>query len=332
MSVASDLPSPASRPERLAEMLAYYGSIPFTWARQFVSNANGILHVLDITRFRPMPCGLIGPDHPWVTGLNPATGKPIWPENILFRSARTPGAGAEGADDRADDGIVHKVGRFLAAMPGRSAAVPEIPWGPRRRMPHGINYIHGAAHYNSGILIFNDFADGIGHFSDPRFTAEVRRFARTEKREILLMFRGRRYEPRDYAYFVAFLRTVLPWFCNSNGPERRVLWGNPSPYPVANIIVGHWIRDVYLLRRPGGAAAVVRPPVPAGKYFIDGPYQARRREARWPERLLAHWTHRRIRRRGPKGGLFFVDRRRLLAGRLERLRRGGAPDEPIAPL
>ena len=99
------------------------------------------------------------------------------------------------------------------------------------------------------------------------------------------MFRRRRYEPRDHAYFVAFLRTILPWFCNSNGPERRVLWGNPSPYPVANIIAGHWIRDVYLLRRPGGAAAVVRPPVPAGKYFIDGPYQARRREARWPERL-----------------------------------------------
>ena len=49
MSVASDLPSPASRPERVAETLAYYGSIPFTWARQFVSNANGILHVLDIT-------------------------------------------------------------------------------------------------------------------------------------------------------------------------------------------------------------------------------------------------------------------------------------------
>ena len=40
-------------------------------------------------------------------------------------------------------------------------------------MPHGINYIHGAAHYNSGILLFNDFADGIGHFSDPRFRAEV---------------------------------------------------------------------------------------------------------------------------------------------------------------
>ena len=44
-------------------------------------------------------------------------------------------------------------------------------------MPHGINYIHGTAHYNSGILIFTDFADAIEHFTDRRFAAEVRRFA-----------------------------------------------------------------------------------------------------------------------------------------------------------
>jgi hypothetical protein len=30
-------------------------------------------------------------------------------------------------------------------------------------MLHGINYIHGSAHYNSGILVFTDFADAIGH-------------------------------------------------------------------------------------------------------------------------------------------------------------------------
>jgi hypothetical protein len=309
------------------DRLRYYLAIPAVWARQFVHNSHGIVRVVDITRFRPLPAGLIGPRHPWCTGLNPATGRPVWHDNVLYRSPRP-----AGGDLPPDGEVVTRVGEFLAGMAALSAEVPEIPWGPRRRMPHGINYIHGAAHYNSGTLVFTDFADAIGHFTDRRFAAEVVRFAREERREVMVMFRRREYAPRDYAYFVGCLRTLLPWFCNSNGPHKRVLWGNPAPFPVANIITGNWIRDVYRLKRPGGAEAVVRPPVPPGCYFRAAPYRGWRREPLWPEKLLARYTHWRIRLRGPRGGLFFVDRRKLQADQLRRLRELGVPDEPIARL
>jgi hypothetical protein len=319
---------PGTTLRNVGDRLAYYLSIPVVWGRQFLHNTNGILHVLDITRFRPLPAGLIGPDHPWCTGLNPATGKPIWHENVLYRSPRSTEDGSLPPDEE----VIEKVGEYLAQMAALSAVVPEIPWGPQRRMPHGINYIHGCAHYNSGILVFTDFADAIGHFTNRRFLAEVRRFARAEKRELLVMFRQREYSARQYAYFVGCLRTLFPWFCNSNGPRKRVLWGNPSPFPVANIITGRWIGDVYRLKRPGGAGAVARPPIPAGKYFTAPPYPGSRRQPLWPERLLARYTYWRIRMRGSRGGLFFVDRRKLIADQLQSMRQQGIPDEPIARL
>lgn len=310
------------------ETLSYYLSIPTVWGWQFFHNTQGILCVLDITRFRPMPAGLIALNHPWATGLNPATGKLIWHENLLYRSPRPSGE----SELPADDVVVQRVGEYLAQLTALSAVVPEIPWGPRRRMPHGINYIHGSAHYNSGILVFTDFADAIDHFTDRRFAAEVRRFVCRERREVLVMFRQREYSPRDYAYYVCCMRTLFPWFCNANGPLKRVLWGNPSPFPVANIITGNWIRDIYRLKRPGGAAAVARSPIRVGGYFQDGPYKGCRREPLWPEKLLAQYTHWRIRLRGSRGGLFFVDRRKLLADKLAVLRKQGVADEPIARL
>jgi hypothetical protein len=313
---------------RRYEALTYYLTIPFTWGWQFFHNSHGILCVLDIARFRPLPAGLISPDHPWATGLNPATGIPIWHDNVLYRSPRPVGDMGLPPDEM----VVERVGEFLAQMTALSAVVPETPWGPQRRMPHGINYIHGSAHYNSGIVVMTDFADAIGHFTDRRFAAEVRRFVRTERREVMVMFRRREYAPRDYAYFVACMRTLFPWFCNSNGPLKRVLWGNPSPFPVANIITGNWIRDVYRLKQPGGAEAVIRPPAPVAQYFRQRSYRGWRCEPLWPEKLLAHYTHRRIRLRGSRGGLFFVDRRRLQADQLRRLQELGVPDEPIAGL
>lgn len=306
----------------------YFLRIPWIWCRQFFHNAHGIVRVWDITRLRPLPAGLIAPDHPWATGINPATGKPIWTENILFRSPREEIA----AGLPEDDFIVHKVGSYLAQMAALSAVVPEIPWGAQRRMPHGINYIHGASHYNSGILLFTDFADAIEHFSNERFAAEIRRFVRLERRELLVMFRQRAYSPRDYAYFVGFLRTLFPWFCNSNGPNKRVLWGNPSPFPVANLITGNWIRDIYRLKKPGGVAAVVRPPLPVASYFQQPPYRGCRRQSLWPEKLLAHYTYWRICLRGERGGLFFVDRRRLSARCLEMQRPPLSRDPPIAEI
>lgn len=308
------------------EMAAYFVSLPFVWARQFMHNNHGILRVLDITRFRPLKPGLIGPDHPWATGINPATSKPIWHENVLFRTSRPP-VTEEMPDD---DTILTKVGEFLAQLTALSTVVPEIPWGPRRRMPHGINYIHGTSHYNSGTLIFTDFAEAISCFSDRRFAAEIRRFARVEKREVLVIFRQREYSPTDYAYLSGFFRSIFPYFCNANGPQKRVLWGNASPYPVSNIITGAWIRDVYMLKQPGCASKVARAPIDVGKYFQNGPYEGWRSEPLWPEKLLARYTNMRVRMRGSKGGLFFVDRRKLIAEKLQRMKELGIADEPVA--
>jgi hypothetical protein len=302
--------------------------LPFRWVYQAAHNGHGVLRVVDITLWRPLPAGLIGPDHPWATGINPATGRPVWHENVQYRSPRSP------ADERltADDDVVAKTCQFLAERAAQSAALPEVAQGPARRMPHAINYIHGSSHYNSGILIFTDFADGLAHLTDPRFRAEVHRFVRCERREVLLLFRRRGYTPREFAYFSCCLRTLFPWFCNANGPKGRVLWGNASPFPAANLITGAWIRDVYALKRPGGAAAVVRSPVAAGEYFRNGSYGTGRRHFRWPERLLAWATYWRIRLRGARGGMFFVDRRRVYADQIERRQRLGLPDRPIARL
>ncbi|NBO93750.1 MAG: hypothetical protein EBV06_15800 [Planctomycetia bacterium] len=303
-----------------SDCLKYYMAIPLVWMGQLFHNTLGILRVLDITRWRPLPSGLIGLNHPWATGLNPETGQPIWHENLLFRSPRP-----DNEVLHEDHDVIARIGQFLAGLCAQSAVLPEIPWGPDRPMPHSINYIHGTAHYNSGWLIFNDFADAIQYFSDPRFTAEVRRFVREQQREILVAFRRRDYSTTDYAYFTCCMRTLFPWFCNSNGPRKRVLWGNPAPFPVANIITGWWARDVYALKSPGGSAQVVRPAIPAKRYFREN-YCGWRREPLWPEKMLARYTHWRIRLRGAKGGLFFVDRRRL--GRVP----PSIVDEPIAKL
>ena len=308
------------------DRLGYWLGLPLRWAYQVLHNGHGVLRVLDITRFRPMPHGLLAADHPWVTGLDPATGNPVWHSNVIFRTPRD--AGADGLP--CDDGIVTSTGRFLAGRVAHSAGPEEVPAGPRRRMPHAINYIHGACHYNSGVLIFTDFAEAMAHFTDPRFRAEVRRFVREERREVLVLFRRREYSPREFAYFVCCLRTLFPWFCNANGLKGRVLWGNAAPFPAANLITGHWVRDVVALRSPGGAGAVVRPPVAAGVYFASGSYGGGRTAATWAEKLLAWVTYGRVRMRGSKGGMFFVDRRKAYADLIERGRQLGLPDEPIA--
>jgi hypothetical protein len=312
----------------LRDNLAYWLGLPGRWAWQMAHNGLGIVRVIDITRLRRMPAGLIGPDHPWATGINPATGKPIWHQNVLFRSSRSQADPPLASDEE----VIVKTCRFMAERAALSAVTPEIPLGPRRRMPHGINYIHGTSHYNSGIFLFNDFADALAHFTDPRFKAEVLRFVRTERREVLILFRKREYPPREFAYFTCCLRTLFPWFCNANGPKGRVLWGNASPFPAANLITGAWADDVYTLKSPGGAEKVVRPPISPRGYFQDECYGGGRTHYRWPERLLAWATYLRVRMRGSKGGLFFVDRRRAYADLIQSRRNLGLPDEPIAKL
>src|SRR4030088_3017563 len=68
----------AARQPSLADTLAYWLGVPLRWGDQAAHNGLSIVRVLDITRFRPMPAGLIAPDHPWATGLDPASGRPIW--------------------------------------------------------------------------------------------------------------------------------------------------------------------------------------------------------------------------------------------------------------
>lgn len=316
------------RRESWSSWIAYWFLVPWTWLKLTIHNSHGILRVWDIIHFRPMPPGLIGPTHPWVTGEIPSTGEPIWPRNIVYRSpSRLP---RDSGED--DEAIVSKIGGFLAAMVARSAVVPEIPWGRARRMPHGINYIHGAIHYNAGFILLDDFRDGFRHFSDPAFVGEARRFARETRRELVVIFRRRDYDLVAYAEFIAFVRTMLPWFCNSNGPKKRVLWGNPAPYPVVNIITGNWIRDTYRLKSAQGPAAVVRPPLDGSGYFCGGPYRGVRESVRWPERMLAVLTYFRIRLRGVRGGLFFVNRKKLIPATLRRQKELGIADEPIARL
>ena len=289
-------------------------------------NAHGIVRVLDITKLRKMPAGLVGLDHPWVTGVNPATGRSIWPDNVIYR---TPWPA--GRDDLADDDLVLEVtGKFLAARVRQSAVTPELPVGPKRRMPHGINSIHGSSHYNSGILVFTDFAECYRHITDPKFRKELYRFVRRENREVLFVFRDREYHPREYAYFSCCMRSVFPWFCNPNGPKQNVLWGNAAPFPAANLITGHWIHDVFALKRPGGAEAVVRPAIMPQAYFQAGAYDNGRDGPVWVEKLLAWTTHWRVRSRGRKGGMFFVDRRTVYADLIDNRQARGVPDRPLA--
>ena len=99
-------------------------------------------------------------------------------------------------------------------MVKKSAALPEIPKGTKRRMPHVVNYLHGSVHYNGMWLIFNNFDEAKYFFSDKAFRKEFKRIVKTEKREVTLIFRERNYDPVEYAYFSGFIMSNFPWFAN----------------------------------------------------------------------------------------------------------------------
>jgi hypothetical protein len=190
-------------------------------------------------------------------------------------------------------------------------------------MPHAINYMHGSSHYNSGLIILNDLSDGFFHLSDPQFRRDIRHFVKQERREVLFLFRDAHYDPREYAHLSCCMRTMFHWFCNPNGPQRRVLWGNLSPFAAANLITGHWADDVYALASPDGPARVVRPSIASDLYLQNGPYQGSRATAKWPEKLLAKINDARIRLRGKKAGMFFVDRRKVYQDQIAARERNG---------
>jgi hypothetical protein len=293
--------------------LVYYLSIPRIWLQLTAHNTWGILNVLDLIWLRPVPGGLIDESHPFCTGLDPATGAPIWNANVIFRTPRREPWNGPLAPD-SDEEIINKVGNHLRRQVLMAAASAEHPAGHAAPMPPGILYIHGGVHYNGAWLLFNDFQEAIRHFSDRKFAAEFRRFVKEQKREPVTLFRDRDYDRAAFARFVCFMRTTFPWFSNCNGPKKFVLWGNPSPYPAVNTITGHWIKDCRALKTAEGRKAVARPPIPTGRYFQNGPYHGERSTTRWPEHLLAFFTEKRIALRGQKENLYFVDKRKIKKG------------------
>lgn len=292
-----------SRGQIFVDSVYYYFGIPKKATQQIAGLGLGLFQVEDLMRIRPMPSGMLPADHPWVTGINPRTGSYIWPENVLFATEKV----NPDFDDRA---MLVKVGTFLTGQVEKSVPVPEIPQGPKRRMPHVVNYIHGTSQFNSAILIFNNIKEAFEHFSDRRFRQEIKRFHRDQNREILIYFRNKDYDVQEYARFVAYIRVVLPWFANSDGPKKTVLWGNPAPYPVVNILTGDWARDLYALRKQQDLPALARPPIAREGYFADGPYRGVRvGGSRWPERVVMLYAYYRIKARGARGGHSTMDRR-----------------------
>jgi hypothetical protein len=293
--------------------LRYYALVPKNWLQLTAHNTWGILNVLDIIWLRPMPGGLIDETHPFCTGLDPTTGRTIWNSNVLFRTPPRRNWPAGHAPD-SDEIIVEKTGDHLRKQVCMAAASTAHPTGHAAPMPPGILYLHGGVHYNGGWLLFNDFAEAIEHFTDPRFAAEFRRFVQEQRREPVTLFRNRDYDREAFARFVCFMRTIFPWFSNSNGPKKFVLWGNPAPYAAVNTITGNWIQDCRMLKSATSRLAVARPPIPVGRYFQNGPYHGERSATLWPEHLLARFTEKRIALRGERENLYFVDKRKLKRG------------------
>ncbi len=279
----------------------YWLRLPWHWLRQVVRNTHDILRVWRILKIRPLPAGLVGLDHPWVTGISPITNRPIWLDNVIYRSKPD----RNRRDLAEDQTVLMANGRFLTARVRQSAVMPEIPLGPQRRMPHAINYMHGSSHYNSGLILLDDLQDAYRHINDPRFRREVKRFVALERREVLFLFRSRDYDAREYAYLSCCMRSQFSWFCNPNGPQDRVLWGNAAPFPAANLITGHWADDVFALGRPGGEGQVVRDPIPKERYFQNGSFGQGRNHAIWPEKLLAWGNYFRVKIRRPERGIVF---------------------------
>jgi hypothetical protein len=212
-----------------------------------------------------------------------------------------------------------------------TVADPEIPQGPKRRMPHAVNYLHGAIHFSGAFVIFNDFAEARAHLDDPAFLGEIRRFKRVERREFTLVIRERRYDPVEFAWFAAFIRARLPWYANPNGPgDKRVLYGTPSPYPAVNIINSSWIREMEKFCR-GRMDELVRPPIDRSRWF-QGAYGGPPVGYTALERFHAWASHQTIRAKGFQGGMVFTRRRRIDPANWEKYQASGGQWRAEVPI
>lgn len=291
------------------ELFWYYLSVIPTWTALTIHNTYGIFSVFFITWVRPMKGGMIDSEHPVVTGINPETGDYVWHENVVFASERK----AECKDS--DRVILESVGIHMSKMVKKSASSKENPVGIPDRLPPAINYIHAGIQYNGGYLIFDDFKDAIGHFSDIKFRKSFWKFIHMEKREPITIFRNKNYDRQEYLEFVCFMRTMFPYFSNSNGNKKRIGWGNVAPYPSVNTITGYWKNDTYkFYNKESVRKTLARKPI-SKRYFGESKdYVMNRTEVRYPERYLANFTNDRVLARGEKGNMFFVDLRKLVKG------------------
>ena len=286
-----------------------YLNAGWIWARLTVHNTWGIINVFNIVWVRPMAGGLLDESHPMVTGINPEKNDFIWKQNIIFQSTRS----AEFENSATDEQIVTDVGNHMRKMVEISSSSAKYPQGKPDRMPPAINYIHGCVHYNGGFLLFNDFQDAISHFTNKDFQNAFKRFVKEEGREPVTIFRNRNYDRMEYLEFVCFLRTIFPWFSNTNGNKKRIGWGNPAPYPSVNTITGYWMDDTYKIYSEKGRKSVCRQPI-TKKYFTEASYVGERATTKPEEKFLANFTNERVLARGEKGNMFFVDLRKLSRG------------------
>ena len=282
--------------------LGYPAKVAWNWVHSTVHNFRGVFAVIDIMALRKLPAKLVPENHPWTTGISPQTGQKIWPENIVFSSPRN----EKMKNEISDSDIVTKIGSFLASMTKRSTPETEIPQGPKRRMPHAVNYIHGTVHYNGLFMIFNNFKDAQFYFTDPTFVKEFKRVGVTEKREITIVFRDRDYQEYDYAFFMGFIRSTIPWYANGNGPKKKVFYGAMASYPSVNTINGSWVNDMYELKK-NGLTNLVRPAVEKNKYF-QMTYQGDRQRYSVAEKALAYLNYAIVKARGAQGGMVFTKR------------------------
>jgi hypothetical protein len=287
--------------------LHYLRAIP-TWFILTFHNTWGILNVFFIVWVRPMRGGIIGLDHPFATGINPQSGNKIWKDNLVFKSPR------KRHFDQSDEEILEAVGEHMAGMFSKSCSSEKNPFGIPDRMPPAINYIHGGVHYNGGFLLFDDVQDAVAYFSNLSFQKDFVRFILSEKREPVTILRDRNYEREDLLRFVCFLRSLFPWFSNSNGNRKRIGWGNPAPYPSINTITGFWKNDTYKFYSSESAYTAPRVPIVQSYFKASEFYKPATYEFRKPERFLADFTNQRVLARGEKGNLFFVDLRQIKHG------------------
>ncbi|OUR97080.1 hypothetical protein A9Q84_12170 [Halobacteriovorax marinus] len=290
------------------EKLYYYLRILPNWALMTLHNTWGIINVFFIVWLRPMKGGMADESHPFATGINPKTGKTIWSENIIFSSTR------KAEYNESDEEIIEAVGKFMSTMFKKSISTQENPIGRPDKMPPAINYIHGGVHYNGGFLIFDDSEDAIAHFSNREFRNSFWKFVLIEKREPVTIFRNKNYDREKLLEFACFMRTMFPFFSNSNGNRKRIGWGNPAPYAAINTITGNWKRDTYKFYSKESALTAPREPV-SSKYFRESShYKSKRSRALAPEIMMAKFTNERVLARGERGNLFFVDLRKVAKG------------------